>query len=58
MKIIKRTGNKVKLVRVIIGNTQTGQANIKKPIYSLTIECDSSKKVYDKIVGLLENEGK
>lgn len=44
MKVINK---KKKMVRILIGETETGKSGISKPIFVILVDEESSKKVYE-----------
>ena len=58
MEIIGKKLKKETFVRIIIGTGKTGEPGMKAPTLTLRVKSEDVKEVYDKIVGLLENESK
>jgi len=56
MKILKNPRQKKKMIRILIGNTQTGATSITKPIKTISLTETTVKEVYQKIMETLQNE--
>lgn len=58
MKLLNKKGVKKNMVRIIIGNTQTGSKNIKAPTRTISLLETNVEEVYNKLIKLFENENR
>lgn len=55
IKIVENKKEKIKLVRILIGNTRTGKSGIQAPTKTITIEGISVSEIHKKIKEMIEN---
>jgi len=55
MKVLRKP-NKEKMVRIIIGNSQTGSKNISAPTKTITLLETSVEETYKKLIKFLESQ--